>query len=113
MGTNSLSACLVQDASSPLPFPFPANLHVVCLASPEEHGITQTLAMYHRLIEISGAQGSVHIPEQNLTPKAIKKIFKIGFLTHNLYIFRVFQLCSNALQKCNIPPSMALCRVAN
>lgn len=69
MGPNSLSACLTQDSSSPLPFPFPATLQVVCLAGPEEHGVGQAVAMYQRLIDISGAPGAVHLPDQNLTPK--------------------------------------------
>ena len=74
MGPNSLSACLSLDSSSPLPFPFPATLHVVCLASPEEHGVSQATAMYQRLIDISGAQGAVHLPDLNLTPKVQIKI---------------------------------------
>jgi Integrator complex subunit 14 len=69
MGPNSLSACLAHDSSSPLPFPFPATLQVVCLANQEEHGVSQAVAMYQRLIDISGAQGAVHLPDQNLTPK--------------------------------------------
>ncbi|XP_059487646.1 integrator complex subunit 14 [Neocloeon triangulifer] len=76
MGPNSLSACLLQDQSSPLPFPFPSTLNVVCLANPDEPGITQSIAMYQRLIELSGAQGSVHAPDQNLSVKCVTSLFQ-------------------------------------
>ncbi|CAB3385064.1 Hypothetical predicted protein, partial [Cloeon dipterum] len=76
MGPNSLSSCLSDDPSNPVRFNFPATFNVVCLANPDEPGINQSVAMYQKLIEISGKQGAVYVPEQNLSEKSVGMMFQ-------------------------------------
>jgi hypothetical protein len=81
MGPFSLGACLSGGSGSPLPFAFPGSLSVMCIASPEEPGVAQTIPMYQRLIELAGGQGTLYMPEGPVTPKV-----QIGLVTPCLHV---------------------------
>ncbi|KAL1513544.1 hypothetical protein ABEB36_002944 [Hypothenemus hampei] len=53
----------------PLPFPFPATLHVVCIAGANEPNIIKSKPLYQKLIDLTGYEGSIHIPD-NLQSEA-------------------------------------------
>ncbi|KAF4526527.1 hypothetical protein B566_EDAN005894 [Ephemera danica] len=76
MGPTGLGACLAGGSGSPLPFSFPGSLSVMCLASPEEPGVAQTMPMYHRLVELAGGQGTLYMPEGPLSPKSVIGMFQ-------------------------------------
>jgi len=52
-----------------LPFNFPAKLHVVAIASADEPSLNVSLPVYQKLIDLSGAEGSVHVPDGGLSMK--------------------------------------------
>lgn len=54
-----------------LPFNFPAKFHIICIASPDEPGLAISVPVYQKIIDLSGAEGSVFIPEGNLSMKVI------------------------------------------
>ena len=54
---------------SSLPFNFPAKFHIVTIASPDERCLTYSLPVYQKLIDMSGAEGGVFIPEGGLSIK--------------------------------------------
>ncbi|KAK9892940.1 hypothetical protein WA026_022812 [Henosepilachna vigintioctopunctata] len=48
----------------PVPFSFPAKLHVVCLAHPNDMCLQRSKPLYQKLIDLSGYDGSISVPEQ-------------------------------------------------
>ncbi len=72
----------------PLPFPFPVKLHIVALAGSEEPCLTQSLPLYHKLVELSGGDGGVATPEgATLSLKSVSNLFVKLAETH----FSAFQ----------------------
>ena len=41
------------DAKFPLPFPFPAKLHILCVSSPGDADLKASLPLYQKLIDIN------------------------------------------------------------
>lgn len=56
---------------SSLPFNFPAKFHIICIASPDEPCLAVSVPVYQKIIDISGAEGSVFIPDGNLSMKVL------------------------------------------
>lgn len=52
-----------------LPFNFPAKFHIMTISNPEEASLKHSIPVYQRLIDLSGAEGSVFVPEGALTAK--------------------------------------------
>ncbi|KAL3286676.1 hypothetical protein HHI36_001173 [Cryptolaemus montrouzieri] len=48
----------------PIPFSFPATLHVVCLASQTDLCLQRSKPLYQKLIDLSGYEGSISLPDQ-------------------------------------------------
>ncbi|KAK9887519.1 hypothetical protein WA026_023070 [Henosepilachna vigintioctopunctata] len=48
----------------PVPFSFPAELHVVCLAHPNDMCLQRSKPLYQKLIDLSGYDGSISLPEE-------------------------------------------------
>lgn len=55
-----------------LPFNFPAKFHIMTVASPEETSLKHSIPVYQKLIDLSGAEGSVFVPEGGLTAKVFR-----------------------------------------
>lgn len=67
-----------QGGNFPLPFAFPAKLHVVCVCPPNEASLIRAKPQYQKLIELCGGEGSVIVPDQ-ITEISITNLFqKLG-----------------------------------
>lgn len=64
-----------SDESSPLPFPFPSKLHVLCIEDPTEPNLADSVAFYQKLIDINGTEGEVFVPEGTLSSKSVQDMF--------------------------------------
>lgn len=60
---------VLQTLLPSLPFNFPAKFHIIALASPDEPCLGITLPVYQKIIDLSGAEGSVFVPDGNLSMK--------------------------------------------
>ena len=71
-GQRGPSTCRNDEAlRSTLPFNFPAKFHIVTIASPDEKCLTYSVPVYQKLIDMSGAEGGVFIPEGGLSVKVL------------------------------------------
>lgn len=52
-----------------LPFNFPAKFHVVAITAPDDPSLAVSMPVYQKLIDLSGAEGSVFVPEGGLSSK--------------------------------------------
>lgn len=57
------------DDTLPLPFNFPAKFHVLTIASTDEPSLSVSLPLYQKLVDLSGAEGGVIVPEGPLSMK--------------------------------------------
>ncbi|XP_076444143.1 integrator complex subunit 14-like isoform X2 [Babylonia areolata] len=63
------------DPKFPLPFPFPAKLHIVCVANPGDPDLKATLPLYQKLIDINNQGGSIHSPDGALSFQSVHDMF--------------------------------------
>lgn len=56
------------------PFSFPAKLHVVCITNPNDPCFIKSKSLYQRLVDLSGYDGSILVPDQ-LTDSSIISLF--------------------------------------
>ncbi|GAB6032163.1 hypothetical protein CHUAL_010814 [Chamberlinius hualienensis] len=54
-----------------VPFQFPAKLNILCLENSNEPRLSVSTTYYQRLIEFNNAEGSVWLPEGNLSQKSV------------------------------------------
>uniref|UniRef100_A0A8C4Q4C6 Integrator complex subunit 14 n=1 Tax=Eptatretus burgeri TaxID=7764 RepID=A0A8C4Q4C6_EPTBU len=64
-----------ENSTFPLPFAFPAKLHVMCAASLEELQAMGTLDSLERLVELNNGQGKVYTLEGSISIKAAQAMF--------------------------------------
>nr|XP_022904609.1 integrator complex subunit 14 [Onthophagus taurus] len=60
----------------PLPFSFPAKLHIVCIAAPNDANLLKAKPMYQELIDMCGYDGSICTPDTNLTEVTVCNMFQ-------------------------------------
>jgi len=84
---NSDSRGISEDMGlASLPFNFPAKFHVVTIASADEPSLNISLPVYQKLIDLSGAEGSVYVPDGGLSVKSVQNLFtKIAELHYNSF----------------------------
>ncbi|KAF2880696.1 hypothetical protein ILUMI_25486 [Ignelater luminosus] len=87
----------------PLPFAFPAKLHVVCIAPPDDSSLIKSKSLYQRLVDISGYDGSVLIPD-NLSENSVVSMFQK--LAEDMYTsFRGVLKCGNLESRIVLSPA--------
>lgn len=64
------------DAKFPLPFPFPAKLHILCIASPGDPDMKMSLPLFQKLVDINDQGGEVYVPDGPLTLKSVQEMFQ-------------------------------------
>ncbi|XP_017785176.1 PREDICTED: von Willebrand factor A domain-containing protein 9 [Nicrophorus vespilloides] len=75
---DSLSTINQRGAANPFPVPFafPTKLHVVCIAPPNDISLIKSKPLYQKLIDISGYEGSINIPDGQLNEQSVQTIFQ-------------------------------------
>ncbi|KAL8613427.1 hypothetical protein ACOMHN_057147 [Nucella lapillus] len=63
------------DAKFPMPFPFPAKLHILCVSNPGDSDLKNVLPLYQKLIQISGQGGEIYTPDGPLSFKSVQDMF--------------------------------------
>lgn len=58
-----------EEALPFLPFNFPAKFHVIAITSPDDPSLAVSMPVYQKIIDLSGAEGSVFVPEGGLSLK--------------------------------------------
>lgn len=69
-----------------LPFNFPAKFHVIPITAPDDPSLAVSMPVYQKLIDLSGAEGSVFVPEGGLSSKSVQNLFaKIAELHYSSF----------------------------
>ncbi|KAI4466815.1 hypothetical protein MML48_2g00002103 [Holotrichia oblita] len=88
----------------PLPFAFPAKLHIVCVAASNDPSLIKSKPLYQELIDISGYEGSVLLPENQLNETSVCNLFQK--LAEDMYTsFRGVLKCGNLESKVILSPA--------
>ncbi|XP_050305476.1 integrator complex subunit 14 [Anthonomus grandis grandis] len=88
----------------PLPFPFPVKLHVVCVAGANEPCVAKAKPLYQRLIDLSGYDGTIQIPENLQTEGNVTALFQK--LAEDMYTsFKGTLRCGNLESKIVLSPA--------
>ncbi|XP_018325075.1 integrator complex subunit 14 [Agrilus planipennis] len=88
----------------PLPFVFPAKLHVVCIAPPNDTLLVKSKPLYQRLVDMCGYDGMVLIPENTLTESSVISLFQK--LAEEMYTsFKGILKCGNLESKIILSPA--------
>lgn len=102
----SLATLSQRNASVPfpLPFPFPVKLHVVCIAGANEPNLIKSKPLYQRLIDLSGYDGSIQVPENLQSESNITTLFQK--LAEDMYTsFKGVLKCGNLESKIILSPA--------
>ncbi|KAK3606008.1 hypothetical protein CHS0354_025040 [Potamilus streckersoni] len=106
----SIQAGEVSDEKCPLPFPFHAKLHVMCIANPNDPALSDVIPLYQQLIDLNNKGGEVYVPEGNLSFSSIQAMFQR--LADSCYSpYYGLLRCGNL--KCNVtlfPPPERYCK---
>ncbi|XP_060536568.1 integrator complex subunit 14 [Cylas formicarius] len=107
MSLKDLLAGVNQRSSSmpfPIPFAFPTKLHVVCIAAANEPSVIKSKPLYQRLIDLSGYDGSISIPENLQTESNVTGLFQK--LAEDMYTsFKGILKCGNLESKIILSPA--------
>ncbi|KRT78491.1 hypothetical protein AMK59_8028, partial [Oryctes borbonicus] len=88
----------------PLPFAFPAKLHIVCVAPPNDPSLLKSKPLYQELVDISGYEGSILLPENQLNETSVNNLFQK--LAEEMYTsFRGILKCGNLESKVILSPA--------
>lgn len=88
----------------PLPFAFPAKLHVVCVAGANEPNVIKSKPLYQRLIDLSGYDGSIQIPDNIQSESNVINVFQK--LAEEMYSsFKGVLKCGNLESKIILSPA--------
>ncbi|XP_066142418.1 integrator complex subunit 14 [Euwallacea fornicatus] len=88
----------------PIPFPFPAKLHIVCIAAANEPNVIKSKPLYQRLIDLSGYEGSVQIPDNLQTESNVTNLFQK--LAEEMYsLFKGVLKCGRLESKIILSPA--------
>ena len=63
-----------NDDPLPLPFNFPVKFHIVTIASADEPCLNISLPLYQKLVDMSGGEGNVFVPDGTLSLKVCMHI---------------------------------------
>ncbi|XP_046461521.1 integrator complex subunit 14-like [Daphnia pulex] len=75
-----------EEALPFLPFNFPAKFHVIAITSPDDPALAVSMPVYQKIIDLSGAEGSVFVPEGGLSLKSVQNMFtKIAELHYSSF----------------------------
>ncbi|KAL0968884.1 hypothetical protein UPYG_G00273150 [Umbra pygmaea] len=64
-----------EDKKFPLPFPFPAKLFVMCIATMEELQVTDSMDNLEKLLQLNGGDGQIFTMEGQLCLKSVQSMF--------------------------------------
>lgn len=70
------------ESEFPLPFSFPAQLHVVLLAEQTDFHLQNSLSVFQKLIDCNNGAGSLWVPEGDLSLDSVQKCFTRLLETH-------------------------------
>ncbi|CAH0550975.1 unnamed protein product [Brassicogethes aeneus] len=88
----------------PIPFSFPAKLHIVCVAPSNDPNLIKSKPLYQRLVDLSGYDGSISIPEHIQGEAAVVTIFQK--LAEDTYTsFKGTLKCGNLESKIILSPT--------
>lgn len=110
IGSNSLKesiASLNQRSNQlpyPVPFSFPGKLHIVCLTSPNDLNFIKSKPLFQRLIDLTGYEGSILLPENLHNESSVISIFQK--LADDMYTnFKGTLKCGNLESKVVLSPA--------
>ncbi|XP_044744686.1 integrator complex subunit 14-like isoform X3 [Coccinella septempunctata] len=87
----------------PVPFSFPAKLHIVCITPPTDPCYQKSKPLYQKLIDLSGYDGSISVPDQ-LSEAGVTTLFQK--LAENIYTsFNGTLKCGNLKSKIMLYPA--------
>ncbi|KAH1008073.1 hypothetical protein HUJ04_005222 [Dendroctonus ponderosae] len=88
----------------PLPFPFPVKLHIVCIAGANEANVVKSKPLFQKLIDVSGSEGSIQIPENLQHEANVTTLFQK--LADDMYTsFRGILKCGNLASRIILSPA--------
>ncbi|KAJ8983060.1 hypothetical protein NQ317_013266 [Molorchus minor] len=88
----------------PIPFPFSAKLHIVCLTSANDPNFIKSKPLYQRLIDLSGNDGSILVSDNLQNESSITNLFLK--LAEDMYtLFRGTLKCGNLESKIILSPA--------
>lgn len=92
---HSLLTANKRDLNNPfaLPFPFPGELHVACICAPDDPNILLARSTYQKLVDLAGNNGTVIIPENNLSVLSVTNMF--NKFAEDVYSFKGVLKCGN------------------
>ncbi|CAG9860668.1 unnamed protein product [Phyllotreta striolata] len=110
LGSNSLKESLatLSQRSAKLPFPvpfsFPGKLHIVCLTTPSDSNFVKSKPLYQRLIDLTGSDGSILIPDNLHSESSVIGLFQK--LADDMYTtFKGTLKCGNMESKIVLSPA--------
>ncbi|XP_063221536.1 integrator complex subunit 14 [Bacillus rossius redtenbacheri] len=103
---DSLATAGQRDASAPfpLPFSFPGQLSVMCVAAPDCPDLRLSLPLYRRLAEAAGAGSTVHVPDAPLGLDSVREMFQ-KLAENNFSTFVGTLKCGNLSSRVILFPS--------
>ncbi|XP_072397378.1 integrator complex subunit 14 [Diabrotica undecimpunctata] len=110
IGTNSLKEAIAtmnqrnNKIPFPVPFSFPGKLHVVCLTSPNDLSFIKSKPLFQRLIDLSGYDGSILVPDNIHSESSVISLFQK--LAEDMYTtFKGTLKCGNLESKIILSPA--------
>lgn len=106
IGNGSLKELLsrAHQPNFPLPFSFPAKLHIVCIAPPNDPHLLRSRPLYQRLVDCGRFGGSVIAPEKQLTDLSVASLFQK--LVEEIYVsYNGILKCGHLESKIYLSPS--------
>uniref|UniRef100_A0A6P7GUZ0 Integrator complex subunit 14 n=1 Tax=Diabrotica virgifera virgifera TaxID=50390 RepID=A0A6P7GUZ0_DIAVI len=110
IGTNSLKEAIAtmnqrnNKIPFPVPFSFPGKLHVVCLTSPCDLSFIKSKPLFQRLIDLSGYDGSILVPDNIHSESSVISLFQK--LAEDMYTtFKGTLKCGNLESKIILSPA--------
>ncbi|KAJ8925818.1 hypothetical protein NQ315_009668 [Exocentrus adspersus] len=88
----------------PVPFSFPAKLHIVCITTATDPNFIKSKPLYQRLIDLSGYEGSILVPDNLQAEQSVTTVFQK--LAEEMYtLFRGSLKCGNLESKIILSPA--------
>jgi hypothetical protein len=88
----------------PVPFSFPAKLHIVCVAPPTDPNLVKSKPLYQRLVDLTGYDGSISVPDNPLNETTVVNMFQR--LAEEMYTsFKGTLKCGNLESKVILSPA--------
>ncbi|CAH1116657.1 unnamed protein product [Phaedon cochleariae] len=88
----------------PVPFTFPGKLHIICITPSSDLNFTKSKPLYQRLIDLTGYDGSILVPENLQTETSVTNLFQK--LAEDMYTtFKGVLKCGNLESKVILSPA--------